>query len=146
MERLTGWDKNNAFFAKCFDEPCLGSGCRFVDCELNELVCTRLAAYEDLGVTPEQIKEIDRLYAEKCREVVELKRYKWIPVDERLPEDKVNPITRDAYVYPVTVDLGGATDIRYYSFCRGHWYNQGPKEMDELVMAWQERPEPYNPE
>lgn len=106
----------------------------------------RLAAYEDLGVTPEQIKEIDRLYAEKCREVVELKRYKWIPVDERLPEDKVNPITRDAYVYPVTVDLGGATDIRYYSFCRGHWYNQGPKEMDELVMAWQERPEPYKPE
>lgn len=71
---------------------------------------------------------------------------KWIPVTERLPEDKVNPITRDAYVYPVTVDLGGATDIRYYSFCRGHWYNQGPKEMDELVIAWQERPEPYKPE
>lgn len=71
---------------------------------------------------------------------------KWTPVTERLPEDKVNPITRDAYVYPVTVDLGGATDIRYYSFCRGHWYNQGPKEMDELVIAWQERPEPYKPE
>lgn len=70
----------------------------------------------------------------------------WIPVSERLPEDIVNPITRDAYVYPVTVDLGGITDIRYYSFCRGHWYNQGPKEMDELVIAWQARPEPYRPE
>lgn len=70
----------------------------------------------------------------------------WIPVSERLPEDTVNPITRDAYVYPVTVDLGGVTDIRYYSFCRGHWYNQGPKEMDKLVIAWQERPEPYRPE
>lgn len=69
----------------------------------------------------------------------------WIPVTERLPEDIVNPITRDAYVYPVTVDLGGITDIRYYSFCRGHWYNQGPKEMDELVIAWQARPEPYRP-
>lgn len=74
MERLTGWDKNNAFFAKCFDEPCLGSGCRNDNCELNELVCTRLAEYEDLGVTPEQIREIDKLYTEKCREVVELKR------------------------------------------------------------------------
>lgn len=69
----------------------------------------------------------------------------WIPVSERLPKDIVNPITRDAYVYPVTVDLGGITDIRYYSFCRGHWYNQGPKEMDELVIAWQARPEPYRP-
>lgn len=70
---------------------------------------------------------------------------RWIPVTERLPKDIVNPITRDAYVYPVTVDLGGITDIRYYSFCRGHWYNQGPKEMDELVIAWQARPEPYRP-
>ncbi len=73
------------------------------------------------------------------------KEQKWIPVSERLPKDIVNPITRDAYVYPVTVDLGGITDIRYYSFCRGHWYNQGPKEMDELVIAWQARPEPYRP-
>lgn len=71
---------------------------------------------------------------------------RWIPVTERLPKDIVNPITRDAYVYPVTVDLGGVTDTRYYSFCRGHWYNQSPKEMDELVIAWQERPEPYRPE
>ena len=71
---------------------------------------------------------------------------RWIPISERLPEDTVNPITRDAYVYPVTVDLGGVTDTRYYSFCRGHWYNQSPKELDELVIAWQERPEPYRPE
>ena len=70
----------------------------------------------------------------------------WIPVEERLPENTVNPITRDAYVYPVTVDLGGITDIRYYSFCRGHWYNQGPKKMDELVIAWMPLPEPYRPE
>lgn len=70
----------------------------------------------------------------------------WIPVEERLPEGRRNPITRDAYVYPVTVDLGGVTDIRYYSFCRGHWYNQGPKEMDHLVLAWMPMPEPYLPE
>lgn len=34
----------------------------------------RLSQYEGLGVTPEQIREIDRLYAEKCRETAELKR------------------------------------------------------------------------
>ncbi len=32
-----------------------------------------LKAYEDTGLSPDQIVEIDRLYAEKCREVAELK-------------------------------------------------------------------------
>lgn len=71
----------------------------------------------------------------------------WIPVEKRLPEgNAVNPITRDAYVYPVTVDLGGITDVRYYSFFKGHWYNQSPKIMDDLVIAWKEKPELYRPE
>lgn len=33
-----------------------------------------LAAYEDIGLTPERIREIDRLYEEKCREVAELRQ------------------------------------------------------------------------
>ena len=33
-----------------------------------------LAAYEDTGLTPGQIREIDRLYEEKCREVAELRQ------------------------------------------------------------------------
>ncbi len=68
----------------------------------------------------------------------------WIPVSERLPEgNAINPVTCDAYVYPVTVDFGGVTDVRYYSFYKGHWYNQSPKIMDDLVTAWRERPDPY---
>lgn len=68
----------------------------------------------------------------------------WIPVNERLPEgNAINPVTSDAYVYPVTVDFGGVTDVRYYSFYKGHWYNQSPKIMDDLVIAWRERPDPY---
>lgn len=31
----------------------------------------KLAEYEDTGIAPEQVKEIDRLYAEKCRELAE---------------------------------------------------------------------------
>lgn len=34
----------------------------------------RLAEYEEIGLTPEQIREIDKLYAEKCKEVAELKK------------------------------------------------------------------------
>lgn len=71
----------------------------------------------------------------------------WIPVEKRLPEgNAVNPITRDAYVYSITVEFGGITDVRYYSFFKGHWYNQSPKIMDDLVIAWKERPKPYMPE
>ncbi len=33
-----------------------------------------LKNYEDTGLTPEQIREIDRLYTEKCREVDELQQ------------------------------------------------------------------------
>ena len=36
-------------------------------------MCT-LKAYEETGLTPEQIREIDRLYTEKCREVAELRQ------------------------------------------------------------------------
>lgn len=68
----------------------------------------------------------------------------WIPVTDRLPEDGVNPITRDSYVYPVVVNLGRVTDVRYYSYNQGHWHN-GSKIMDYMVLAWMQRPEPYQP-
>lgn len=35
----------------------------------------KLAAYEALGVSPEQIKEMDRLYTEKCKEVAKLQEH-----------------------------------------------------------------------
>lgn len=44
-------------------------------CSLNIAQClNRLRQYEDTGLTPDQILEIDELYAEKCREVAELQK------------------------------------------------------------------------
>lgn len=84
---------------------------------------------------------------EECKKIIrKYMKDNWIPVERGLPDNLVNPITRDAYVYPVTVDLGGVTDVRYYSFWKGHWYNQSPHTMDHLVIAWMPRPEPYQPE
>lgn len=54
-----------------------------------EELVNRLAEYENTGLTPAQIREIDKLYLALCRELAELrKRQQWIPVEERLPEDK----------------------------------------------------------
>lgn len=59
MERLTEWNKSShkhAYYPRCFKEPCYGSGCKIEDCPIETAVCERLAAYEDIGLTPEEIK------------------------------------------------------------------------------------------
>lgn len=94
-----------------------------------------LAEYEDLGVTPEQIREIDRLYAEKCREVVELKRCKWIPVDERLPEVGENALVTYGNG-EIQVDFIGED---------GDWFWEDREDGIE-VIAWMPLPEGYRPE
>ena len=59
MERLTEWNDEqtrHAYYPRCFEEPCYGSGCKIKDCPFETAVCDRLAAYEDTGLTPEEIK------------------------------------------------------------------------------------------
>ena len=59
MERLTEWNggqTRHAYYPRCFEEPCYGNGCKIKDCPLETAVCERLAAYEDTGLTPEEIK------------------------------------------------------------------------------------------
>lgn len=68
----------------------------------------------------------------------------WIPCSERLPEEKVDPITMNHYEYEVTAEFNGKRTVRHYGFCNGHWWH-GPGIMDKYVIAWRERPEPYNP-
>ena len=74
-----------------------------------------------------------------------LDRSRWIPVTERLPEEKINPNTNNFYSYEVTAVFGKITDIRYYCFGRGKWWN-GPGDVSEYVKAWREKPEPYKDE
>lgn len=59
MERLTEWNggqTRHAYYPRCFKYPCYGNGCKIKDCPLEIALCERLAAYEDTGLTPEEIK------------------------------------------------------------------------------------------
>ena len=66
----------------------------------------------------------------------------WIPVDKKLPEERINPMTNDFYEYQVTAKFGEIIDIRHYKFGKGHWWH-GPAIVDKYVIAWQHLPEPY---
>ena len=41
-----------------------------------EIVLEALQSFLELGITPEQIREIDKLYTEKCKELAEEKKKK----------------------------------------------------------------------
>ena len=56
MERLTKWENGHAYYPRCFENPCYGGGCVTRDCPFETAICERLAAYEDTGFSPEEIK------------------------------------------------------------------------------------------
>ena len=120
-------------------------------------VCEKLASYEDTGLTPEQIIEIDKLYAEKCRELTdERKKHEWIPCSERLPEDYDNRF----YMCVVENHEEDPPMLCQYEECYGFgfWYDNYDentlgyldsefKTNEELgyekVVAWMPLPDPY---
>lgn len=48
------------------------TSCGKADCEYIRKALFKLAEYENTGLTPKQMREIDRLYAEKCKELSEV--------------------------------------------------------------------------
>lgn len=56
MKRLTQRSNfGTAYYPRCFEEPCIGDGCKIKDCLFDNTICERLAAYEDTGLTPEEV-------------------------------------------------------------------------------------------
>ena len=116
-----------------------------------------LKKYEDTGLTPEQIREIDRLYSKKCRELAgERKKHEWIPCSERLPEDYDNRF----YMCVVENHEEDPPMLCQYEedYGFGFWYDNYDentlgyldsefKTNEELgyekVVAWMSLPEPY---
>lgn len=75
MERLTNRNKDGgAYFKQCFEEPCCGYGCKNADCPYIERVCKQLAAYEDTGISPEEVERMKHAYFEAVVELDKLKK------------------------------------------------------------------------
>ena len=105
-------------------------------------------AFKAKAITEEEYKQllcVINFYLKSLRPQVE-----WIPVSERLPEEKLfNPSGSD-YFYDFEEVLCTTIwgDVRAYKFGKtiGHdkphfWF--GARIMDEYVIAWQYKPEPY---
>ena len=76
MERLTEWYDNGLQEGVLVKEKRGEREIKVLFTEKDDgyhAMCV-LKNYEETGLTPEQIREIDRLYAEKCREVAELRQ------------------------------------------------------------------------
>lgn len=80
-----------------------------------------LKKYEDTGLTPEQVRELAE----------EQQSRRWIPVEERLPEDGETVLCTDgAYIYLTEYDAD---------------WDAAFGDMDGIT-AWQPLPELYKPE
>ena len=77
-------------------------------------IIDRLAAYEDTGLTPEEVQQM-----------------RWIPVEERLPKPQENPV--------IACDYTGVC-LAWYSPTMGWQYRTGLSGVD--ITHWMPLPQP----
>ena len=78
MDRYTvRGPEGNAYYPKCFEGECFGMESReeCEKCQFTFDICERLAAYEELGLLPEQLRELDGMYREVCEKLAEYQKY-----------------------------------------------------------------------
>lgn len=166
MERLTYQGTVNALLKsdkepKSYDSVCLGCE-KLTECVKAQKECNlfdaieRLAAYEDTGITPEEIMDGRMLTG-------------WIPVDERLPECEKEVFIQTARgtittaIYEdgkmsddnsiwhwsdVDFDYDEETDTEYVPEGWREYRHYNPDDVynnlvDEEVIAWMTLPERY---
>lgn len=94
-----------------------------------EELVMRLAEYENIGLSPEEVKALRR----------QQRRYHWIPVEERLPEEdeRVMISTKNEVVKE------GTYTERYGYAMRKGFFTENCFEDLQGVIAWQPLPESY---
>lgn len=138
MGRLTRKDKNGNWHLKGMPWERLRAGAELDKAtadRINEALC-KLMAYEDTGLEPAEVVDAENLYETLCDQLLkklaeEREKHRWIPVEERLPEDGNAVLCTDGshiYLTEYDADLDAAFG-----------------DMDEIT-AWMPLPEPYRQE
>lgn len=104
--------------------------------EKKDALIERLAAYEDTGLTPQEI------YNLKAGTILKAIGAKWIPVKERLPKEDESVIICTRYG---TVKEGAYTERYGYAMRKGFFTEDYFEELCDVV-AWMPLPEPYQEE
>ena len=97
----------------------------------------KLLAYEETGLTPEEIENLNDFEKSQVGKMLkrlneEQRKHRWIPVEERMPEDESEVL--------VSINTGHVFTGYYED---GEWYI--PVEPD-YPIAWMPLPEPYEKE
>ena len=147
MERLT-FEGNFCDIAQCKEIPCPYNG----ECSQRK-VWDRLKAYEDTGLTPEEVSDLVKDWSDLCtvigecggtdriRKLADAGRDGrmvvpcWIPVTERLPEDSVKECI--IFVPRIPENIVGLG--RYLG--SGRWVLDGWYLTPEAVAYWMPLPE-----
>lgn len=74
MERLTARCDENVYFAKCIEGPCngIGSSEKCDECEFDRSVRERLAEYEDTGLTPEAVINLNNITRTQSNSIIKM--------------------------------------------------------------------------
>ena len=96
----------------------------------------KLMEYEDTGLTPEEAEELDSFERSQVGKMLkelneEQRKHRWIPVEERLPEESLNSVIGwDKY-------RERCCFVQHYA---GSWH-LGDESV--RIIAWMPLPEPY---
>lgn len=134
---------------KCIWVKGLGGGeTGYLDCDTEFLAAERLAAYEDTGLSPEEVERLNDFEQTQAGHLLkelnaEQNKHRWIPVEERLPEDS-NYILLSFANFSMTMLGRYEEDQEGGAFYLGDDIDHDTYISRNLIVnAWQPLPEPY---
>lgn len=106
-----------------------------------EELVQRLAAYEDTGITSDQLKIINEEYSRMSHELAMFRQQnRWTPVSLALPDVQIGMEDGECPEFNVMIkDACRATTLRYAP--DGAWFDDSGEVYE--VVAWMPLPEPY---
>lgn len=161
MGRLTqkddkgNWSLKNIPWGELFEGRRIGQKARWA---IYEALC-KLKDYEDTGLTPEKLQEMDEEYQKLAKEVAGLReKERWIPCSERLPEEHESIFAKlkgtekwsnamfekTSNEVNATIEFeDGKRAVKTLHTIDGRW-NEGNRGLKFKVIAWRPLPEPYH--